>query len=113
MNTDSMVPLLRQMLEADDDRARAGILLRVPDMVLAKYRGGFVAACAKARFDAGEAFIAARIAAMWAVRDGCGRLPADVEMHLIRLRERFGAYASAGQAVDAVLRQAQDEGAER
>ena len=92
--SDSMFPLLRQMHDAADDRARAGILLRVPDMALAKYRGPFEAACRRAGFDAGEAFIGIRMAALHAVRDPFGRLPGLVEIHLSQWRERFAAFAS-------------------
>lgn len=75
--TDSMLPIIRQMHDADDDRARGRVLLAVSDQVLCKYRDVFEAACRRARFDAGLAFIDVRRAAWCAVRaqDGTHRNP--------------------------------------
>lgn len=84
--TDSMMPIIRQMHEADGDAERATILLAVPDLVLAKYADVFVEACRRARFDDGEEFIAVRLSALRAVRDGFGNLPEPIALHWKAMR---------------------------
>ncbi len=78
--TDTMLPIIRQMLDAEDDAARARILLNVPDLVLAKYRETFEQACRRARFDAGEEYITVRLATLLAVRDDMGNLPRELAL---------------------------------
>lgn len=73
--TDTMLPLIREMHDAADDRDRAGILLILPDAVLMKHREIFEAACHRARFEAGLQFIAARHAAWHQKRLDDGTLP--------------------------------------
>lgn len=73
MSTDSLLPIIRDMHEADDDRARARVLLAVSDAVLMKYRPVFDASCRRARFDLGLSFIDVRRAAFHAVRGPDGR----------------------------------------
>lgn len=68
MSTDSLLPIIRDMHDAEDDRARARVLLTVSDAVLMKYRPVFEAACRRAQFDLGVAFIDVRRAAFHAVR---------------------------------------------
>lgn len=82
MTDDSMIPILRQMHDAETDSARARILLNVPDILLAKYREPFEQACRRARFDAGEDFILQRVVAMRAVRDDLGNLPKEKALAL-------------------------------
>lgn len=77
--TDSMLPIIRQMLDAESDRARAGVLLAVSDQVLMKYRDVFEATCRRAGFDLGVEFIAWRRAAWCAVRQQDGRLKPEFE----------------------------------
>lgn len=72
---DTMMPIIRQMHDAEDDRERATILLQVPDIILIKYRSVFEASCSRARFDAGLAFIELRLTAVRAVRNEFGQLP--------------------------------------
>lgn len=71
--TDTMLPVIRQMLDADDDRTRARILLVVPDTVLMKHREQFEAACRRAGFAVGQHYIDIRRASWHAVRGGDGR----------------------------------------
>ena len=73
--TDSMLPIIRQMHDADDHRDRAAILLRVPDMVLIKYREVFETACRRAGFELGLHFIDCRRATWHAPRLADGTLP--------------------------------------
>ena len=91
--TDSMLPIIRQMLDAESDRARAGILLTVSDQVLMKYREVFEATCRRAGFDHGVEFIAWRRAAWCAVRQPDGRLKPEFEA----VREAFAAFAGGGE----------------
>ena len=96
MSTDSLLPLIRQFLDAEDDRARADMLLRLPDGVLAKYRQVFDGACRRVGFEAGLGFIDLRMVAWGAVRDELGRLPAGLEIELARWREQLAAFACGG-----------------
>lgn len=90
--TDSMLPLLRQMHDAETDQERARLLLQCPDAILLKYRSAFEAACQRARFDAGVQFITWRYAAWHAVRLPDGNLPDQ------RARVAFATFASRGGA---------------
>lgn len=93
--TDSMLPILRQMHDAETDQERARLLLQCPDAILLKYRDAFEAACQRARFDAGIVFIAWRRATWHAVRLPDGNLPADDQ----RVLAVFAAFAARGGAV--------------
>ena len=92
----SLLPLIRQFHDAGSDRARASLLLRLPDGVLAKHAHVFEAACRRAGFEAGLGFIDLRRVAWLAVRDELGRLPAGLEIELARWREQLAAYAEGG-----------------
>lgn len=96
--TDSMVPIIRQMHEAETDAVRARLLLNLPDGVLAKYAGVFASACRRARFDAGEEYVALRVAAFAAVRDDCGNLP---RLLALSLRDARAAMIAATGAAGA------------
>ena len=76
--SDTMVPILRQLHEADGDRARADTLLRMPDSVMLKYHEVIDAACRRAGFEAGWNFVALRVSLALAVRDASGMPPADL-----------------------------------
>lgn len=65
---DAMLPVIRQMHDAESDRERARILLTVPDAVLMKYREVFEGACRRVQFEAGLQFIDIRRAEWCAVR---------------------------------------------
>jgi hypothetical protein len=92
--SDSMMPILRQMHDAADDRARADILLRVPDTILLKFSPVFEGCCRKASFEAGTALIVLRIVALRAVRDAGGNLPADMVAHLDSYRAALAVFAA-------------------
>lgn len=96
----AMLPIIRQMNEAGDDRARADLLLRCPDAILNKYEEVYTAACRRAGFEAGEAFIAARVACLHAVRGAAGGLPAGLALAAETLRAEMARYA-AGAPVHA------------
>ena len=89
--SDTMLPIVRQMHDAEGDKARARILLSVSDAVLMKYREAFEAACRRASFDAGLRFIDVRRAEWCAVRGADGSLPA----HFATARAAFVVFAEA------------------
>lgn len=91
--TDTMLPILRQMHNAADDRARARLLLMVPDAILMKYREVFEGACRRARFDMGLEYVSWRRAAWHAVRSEDGRLRDEFE----QVRVAFVAFAHGGE----------------
>ncbi|MER9164380.1 hypothetical protein [Mesorhizobium sp. M0715] len=97
--TDSMLPILRQLHDADGDRARADTLLRMPDSVILKFHRVIDTACRRAGFEAGWNFVALRVSLGLAVRDGAGLPPSDlaasVELFRVGLAE-FAAEVSHG-----------------
>lgn len=92
--TDSMLPIIRQMHDAETDQERARLLLQCPDAILIKYRAAFEGACRSARFDAGMGFIAWRSVVWQAVRLPDGTLHPEHE----RVRAKFAAFAARGAA---------------
>jgi hypothetical protein len=92
--TDSLLPIIRQMHDAESDRARAGVLLTVPDAVLCKYRSVFDDACRRAGFDLGRKFIEMRRAEWCATRGADGR---HQNALFDDVRAEFAAFA-AGEA---------------
>lgn len=85
-DTDTMLPVIRQMHEADGDAHRARILLNLPHAILLKYEPVFAAACRRAQFDLGEAWVTLQVDALRAVRDDAGNLPANKALPLRDLR---------------------------
>ncbi|MBI1620137.1 hypothetical protein [Aquamicrobium zhengzhouense] len=69
----TLLPIIEQMYQAEDDRARARILLQCPDIILLKYRELFEAACRRAGFDLGLEFIELRRVGWHEVRGPDGR----------------------------------------
>lgn len=98
--TDSMLPIIRQMLEADGDRARADILLRCPDAILLKHAETFRHACQKAGFAAGPMFVDGRVALMLAVRNSAGGLPGRLAMEAEQMRAELAAFAAGAPVFD-------------
>ncbi len=88
---DFLLPVIRQMHDAADDRARARILLQVPDTVLMKYRPVFEDACLRAGFELGRSFIDWRRASWHAVRGADGALGRD----FCEVRAAFAEFANA------------------
>lgn len=78
--TDTMQPLLRELYDADGDRARAGVLLRMPDSLMLKYHDIIDAACRKAGFEVGWHYLAIRVSLALAVRDADGLPPVDLSI---------------------------------
>lgn len=93
--TDSMLPIIRQLHNAEGNRQRARVLLAMPDTVILKYSGTISSACRKAGFQAGEEYVLRRVVIMRAVRGADGRLPRPVEAEFEEFREAMAAFASA------------------
>lgn len=72
-DANQQLPIIRQMLDAESDEARARILLVVPDVILMRHREVFEKACRLVGFELGEEFIAIRRAEWHAVRGPDGR----------------------------------------
>lgn len=95
--TDSMIPLIRQLHDADGDAARARVLLAMPDTIILKHAGTIGTACLKAGFQAGAEYILRRVTLMKAVRNGEGLLPDPIAADFDAFRVAFAAFAkSAG-----------------
>lgn len=92
--TDSMLPILRQLHDADGDRSRADTLLRMPDSVMLKYHEVIEGACRRAGFEAGWNFVAVRVSLCLAVRDGAGRAPAELEIVAEQFRAGMADFAT-------------------
>lgn len=91
--TDSMLPILRQMHEADA-RGQAGLLLSMPLAVILKYAEPLRAACRRTGLEAGRAYVDAFVAAMLAVRDRGGRFVTRDEQDLVRLTDKLATVAA-------------------
>lgn len=89
---DTMLPILRQLYDAEGDRARADILLRMPDSVMLKYRSSIVECCRRACFEVGLAFIDLRVSVLLAVRDAEGRAPAELSTIAERYRDSLADF---------------------
>ncbi len=95
--TDTMLPILRQMHDAEDNRTLALLLLAAPDMILSKYQGVIREICRKRQFEPGEAYLELRLNAMRSVRDGRGRLKPAVADALAEFGAQLGAFADGGR----------------
>jgi len=91
--TDSLLPIIAQMHNAADDRARAAVLLAVSDAILCKYRTVFDQACQRAAFDLGRKFIEMRRAEWCAKRGRDGR---HTNPLFEQVRAEFAAFAAGG-----------------
>jgi len=93
--SDSMLPILRQLHDADGDRARADTLLRMPDSVMLKYHDVIDAACRRAGFETGSKFLAVRVSLLLAVRGGDGQPRADLAALADQFRIAMAEFAGA------------------
>jgi hypothetical protein len=92
--TDSMLPIIRQLHDADGDRARAKVLLAMPDTIILKQAGTVGTACLKAGFQAGAEYVLRRVALMRAVRGADGLLPPPLATDFDEFRGAFAAFAN-------------------
>jgi hypothetical protein len=93
--TDSMIPIIRQLHDADGDRARARILLVMPDSVLLKFAGTVGDTCARASFQAGAEYVLRRVTLMRAVRGRDGLLPKPLADDFDEFRTALAAFANS------------------
>lgn len=92
--TDSMIPIIRQLHDADGDRARARVLLAMPDSVMLKFAGTVAEACRRAGFEGGSEYVIRRVALMLATRDREGSIPAPLADDFETFRIAFAAFAN-------------------
>lgn len=88
--SNQMLPIIRQMLDAESDQARARVLLAVPDIVLMRHMPVFTKACHRAGFDLGAFFIDVRRAEWHATRGPDGQI---VNQMFAEFRAAFVAFA--------------------
>lgn len=91
--SDTMLPILRALHDADGDRARAATLLRMPDSVMLKYHQVIDTACRRAGFEAGSNYLALRVSLSLAVRDGAGMPPAELAASADQYRRALADFA--------------------
>ena len=91
---DAMIPIIRQLHDADGDRERARILLAMPDSVLLKFAGTVGEACRRAGFHAGAEYVLRRVTLMRATRDRQGLIPGALAEDFHAYRHAFAAFAS-------------------
>jgi len=91
---DAMIPIIRQLHDADGDQARARLLLVMPDSLLLKFAGTIGDACQRAGFHAGAEYVLRRVTLMRATRDRQGRIPAVLADDFDSYRTAFAAFAN-------------------
>ncbi len=94
--TDSMIPIVRQLHDADGDQARARVLLWMSDAILLKYAGTIGDACQRAQFDLGAEYVLRRVVIMRATRGADGLLPAPIAEDFEEFRAAFASFARGG-----------------
>lgn len=94
--TDTMLPILRQLHDADGDRARADTLLRMPDSVMLKYHEVIERACRSAGFEAGRNYLALRVSLSLAVRGADGLPPTQLAITEEQYRRALVEFAGVG-----------------
>jgi len=77
-----MFPPAAHILNAENNRDRAAMLVRLPDGLVVTHGGLLVRACEQAGFSAGANYLHVRLAALLARREADGRLPAMVAAQL-------------------------------
>jgi hypothetical protein len=91
----TMIPIIRQLHDADGDRARARILLVMPDSILLSYAKTVGEACARASFQAGAEYVLRRVTLMRAVRGRDGLLPKPLADDFDEYRTALAAFANS------------------
>ncbi|MBJ3783389.1 hypothetical protein [Devosia sediminis] len=84
-----------QLLEAENNAVRAGLLLRLPDAVVASKVVQMQAACREVGFELGSDFLDVRLAHQSAMRDRQGNLPSPIVEQLEYWRRGMVAIAEA------------------
>jgi hypothetical protein len=90
----AMIPVIRQLHDADGDRARALVLLAMPDTIVLRYAGTVGEACRRAGFQGGAEYVLRRVTLMRATRDRQGRIPAALAEDFHAYRQAFAAFAN-------------------
>lgn len=90
------LPIIQQLIDADGDRARAALLLRMPDSVVMRHADDVGGVCRQTRFDVGLQYVECRLALMLATRGADGLLPAAAVAAFEDFRLAMVAFASGG-----------------
>lgn len=90
------LPIIQQLIDADGDRARADLLLRMPDSVVYHYADDVGDVCRQTRFDVGLQYVECRRALMLATRGADGLLPAAAVAAFEDFRLALFAFAGGG-----------------
>lgn len=88
------LPLVDLLQHAGDNRARAGLLLTLSDAMLLPYQSQLALVCAVNQFQAGQDFLAYRVAALCSQRDAHGLLPPSIAKELEAWRVTMSRYAA-------------------
>lgn len=96
-----LLHIAEELAAATDNRARAALLLRVPDGILLSYHGQLGGICARHHFEAGVSFLAYRVSALCAVRDAHGLLPGRLAGELEAWRTTMSRFAAGEGGTDA------------
>jgi hypothetical protein len=91
-----MIPIIRQLHDADGDQARARVLLSMSDAILLKYAGTIGGACERVQFSAGAEYVLRRVVIMRATRGADGLLPAPIAGDFEEFRVAFASFARGG-----------------
>ena len=91
---DSMIPIIRQLHDADGDQARARLLLAMSDVILLKYAGVVGDACRRAGFEAGCEYLLRRVTLMRATRGKDGLVPSPLASDFDDFRQAFATFAN-------------------
>jgi hypothetical protein len=102
--SDDVLYFVERVQEAGGGREIAGLLLRVPDAIVLSHGVQLMAECERKRFRAGATFLTYRAAALSAVRDVHGMLPASMGFELEAWRETFSRFAAGHQTLPDFMR---------
>jgi len=94
MSTDTMLPILRQMHEADP-RGQAALLLMMPQAVILKHAEPLKAACRRSGLDAGIIYVDLWVAAMLATRTATGSWRFEIYQPLKTVSADLANFAAA------------------
>ncbi len=90
------LPIIQQLIDADGDRARAALLLRMPDSVVMRHADDVGDVCRQTRFDVGLQYVECRLALMLATRGADGLLPAAAVAAFEDFRVALFGFANGG-----------------
>mgnify|MGYP001119047857 CR=1 FL=1 len=91
---DAMIPIIRQLHDADGDQARARVLLAMPDTILLKFAGEIGNTCQRSGFEPGCQYVLRRVTLMRATRGKDGLIPPPLSDDFDDFRQAFATFAN-------------------